>query len=342
MSTALAGLCGFSSTVIRRAALAAAAPIPDIRPDVKSCSVCRSNFSGKPPRCPIDGGPLVDVGPDLLAGRVIAGHYRIIDRRGAGATSEVYRAHDVRAGTFVAVRILSPAAARDPRHRTYFTDHATAWKKAAAETVLVPVLDVVPGGLDGRDFCVSEFVQTPALQHVLLAGAVPLPAAIDSVITLAGLLDRLHGREILARDLRPGAVFLSTTPTAVVRLSSDALVLGPVAAPDPPSGNNSFLPFVHVPYASPERLRGEPTGSPSDVYALGALFYEVLTGHPVFLGTAKEVAEQHLQSPVPVLRHVNPSMPAELEALLARMLAKVPRFRPTAAEVAKALHALRR
>lgn len=308
---------------------------------VKSCPACKSNFPAKTPRCPLDGSTLVDVGPDLLAGRVVAGRYRFIERCGAGPAAEVYRTHDVRTGALVAARVPQPKLAADPWYRARLQDQVRCFHRAAPHDALIPVLDVVEGVAGGRTLVVTEFVSTPSLPQVLMSGPVPLLAALDAGVQLAGLLEHLHAREVLARDLRAGAVFLPASPNARVRVTIDALTAGPTCPPDPVPALQGIGAHMAVGYLAPERVRGEPGAAAGDLYALGALLFEMLTGRPMFQGAVHDVVQSHLDAPPPVLRQVQPSMPPALEALLMRLFAKVARFRPTASEARAELTAVR-
>jgi serine/threonine protein kinase len=308
---------------------------------VKSCPACKSNFPGKTPRCPLDGSSLVDAGADLLGGRVVAGRYRFVDRCGAGAASEVYRTTDVRTGALVAGRILPQSAASDAWHRARVQDQVRCFHRAAPHDALIPVLDVVDNVAHGRTLVVTEFVGTPPLPHVLVSGPVALSAAVDAGVQLAALVEHLHAREVLARYLRAGSVFLPAAPGAKVRVTIDALASGLTCPGDPVPAIQSIAPHLSVGYLSPERIRGEPGAPAGDVYALGALLFEIVAGRAMFQGVPSDVVQAHLNAPPPVLRQVHASMPVALEALLMRMFAKVARFRPTASEVRAELSAVR-
>jgi eukaryotic-like serine/threonine-protein kinase len=273
------------------------------------------------------------MGPDLLGGRVLAGRYRLIDRCGASSTSEVYRSIDVKTGKTIAARILATSRASDPWYRARLRDQVGCYKRAAPHDVMVPVLDVIERVAGGRTLVMTEFVSTPPLTHVLVTGAVPLRAALEAGVQLAGFLAHIHARDVLAPDLRAGAVFLPVSAGTGVRVTIDALAQGPLCAPDVVPAIQALSPHMAAAYLAPERIRGEAGTSACDIYALGSLLFEMLTGHPMFQGTPAEVVRRHLEAPPPVLRQTVSSMPAELEALLMRTFAKVPRFRPSALDV---------
>ncbi len=308
---------------------------------MKSCPACKSNFPGKTPRCPLDGSSLIDAGADLLGGRVVAGRYRFVDRCGAGPVSEVYRTIDVRTGALVAARILPQQVAADPWYGARLQEQVRCFRRAAPHDALIPVLDVIDDVAGGRTLVVTEFVATPPLPHVLVAGPVALPAALDAGVQLAALVEHLHARDVLARDLRAGAVFLPPAAGGKVRVIFDALAMGPACALDTTSAVHSIAPHMAIGYYAPERLRGEAGAAPGDVYAMAALLFEIVAGRPAFYGASADVVRAHLEAPPPVLRHVHAAMPEALEALFMRMFAKVPRFRPSAAEVRAELVAIR-
>ncbi len=307
---------------------------------MKVCPTCKSSYPGKPPRCPLDGAMLYDLGPDLLGGRVVARHFRMVERCGAGTTADVYRAIDVNTGALVAARVPTAYGSDDATQRERLTDQVRAFRAAAPHDMLVPVLDVLERAVDGRTVVITEFVSTPALPHVLAAGPVRLDAALAAGIQIAALLEHLHARSVLARDLRAGAIFLASTGNTRVRLSIDALATGPMAAPDPVPAMRTLSPNMAAAYLCPERIRGGACTPAGDIYAFAALLFEMFTGRPAFLGDGAAVIAQHLDAPAPVLRHAAPALPRALEALLARMFAKLPRFRPTPTEVRTTLATL--
>jgi serine/threonine protein kinase len=307
---------------------------------VKTCPVCRASYPGKPPRCPLDGATLEDSGPDLLGGRVVAGRYRLVERVGVGTTAEVYRTHDLRSGAVVAARV--PVQHGHEASRVRIHDQVKAFRMAAPHEALVPVLDLLDRAVAGRVVAITEYVSAPPLPHLLAAGPLALPVALEAGARLAALLEHLHTRDVLARDLRASAVFVAATPGSVgVKLSIDALAPGPVCPPETLPSATGERAHMAIGYVAPERIRAEPVSPAADIYALGALLFEMAAGRPAFQGDAAEIVRAHLESPAPVLRQVDPAAPRALEALLARMLAKRAQFRPSAADVRRELESLR-
>lgn len=301
---------------------------------MKICPTCKAGYAGRPPRCPLDGTALVDAGADQHGGRVVGGRYRLIERCGVGPSAEVYRTHDVKAGAIVAARVPNGS---DNALRRRLADQVRAYNLVAPHPCLVPVVDVVDRVMGGRTLVVTEFVTTPALPHLLAANTVAVPQAVEAMLLLTGFLEHIHARGVVARDLRAGAVFLGVAEKVTVRVTLDALTPGPEAPVESMMPGERIARYAAAAYVAPERLRGEPATAASDVYALGALGFEILTGQQAFPGDTEAVVALHLEAPAPVLREALPGAPRALEALLARMFAKLPKYRPTVREVAEAL-----
>lgn len=283
---------------------------------------------------------LEDSGPDLLGGRVLAGRYRLVERIGVGATAAVYRTHDIRTGEVVAARV--PLTAEGEAARGRMDEQLRAFRLAAPHDALVPVRAVLDRSLSGRVVAITEYVSAPPLPQLLAAGPIARDAAVEAGIALASLLEHLHGRDVLARDLRAGAVFLSASPGATtVRVSIDALAPGPVCPPETLPAQPDGSAHIAIGYVAPERIRAEPVSPAADLYALGALLFEMLAGRPAFTGDHAHIVRAHLDAPAPVLREVDPTMPRGLEGLIARLLAKRPQYRPSAADTRRELAALR-
>jgi hypothetical protein len=249
---------------------------------VKTCPVCRASYPGKPPRCPLDGATLEDSGPDLLGGRVVAGRYRLVERVGVGTTAEVYRTHDLRSGAVVAARV--PVQHGHEASRVRIHDQVKAFRMAAPHEALVPVLDLLDRAVAGRVVAITEYVSAPPLPHLLAAGPLALPVALEAGARLAALLEHLHTRDVLARDLRASAVFVAATPGSVgVKLSIDALAPGPVCPPETHAVGDGRAHRPHTPPRPTSRrsvMRGEPVSHRGERHlrARGALLFEIPHG----------------------------------------------------------------
>jgi hypothetical protein len=276
--------------------------------------------------CPHDGTPLLGGAPwrDPLIGAVIDGRYRILVRVGEGGFAIVYHARHERLGIDVAVKVLRPELAHDRHVVARFAREARETSRIDHDNV-VRVMDF---GCAGRDmhYFVTEYVAgTPLV--VELAGQAGLPPLRVAHITaqVAAGVGRAHALGIVHRDLKPDNVMLT-------RRGADAdfakvLDFGIAAAPHAQrlTKPGDILGTPH--YMAPEQWSGGPIDERADIYALGAMVYEMLTGRPPFEGpTALSLLTKHLNDPPPLPTASLPSLRAGavFDELVGRSLAKRP------------------
>jgi tRNA A-37 threonylcarbamoyl transferase component Bud32 len=256
--------------------------------------------------------------PGLLGGRYEVG--RLI---GSGATARVYRAYDVRLTREVAVKIYDrDAVALDQRRRL----REMTIQGSISHPGVVALLD--SGDENGRTFLVMQLVEGENLAERLLGG--PMPAADVTALAdgLAEALAHVHARRIVHRDLKPANVFLS----------ADGPLIGDFGiahALDTTHITGTGLIPGTAAYLAPEQVSGEPAGPPADVYALGLILLECLTGQREYPGTMVEAAMARLTRPP----RIPEDAPATLAYTLRRMTQREPTDRPTAAKVLDMLHA---
>ncbi|WP_410614715.1 protein kinase domain-containing protein [Amycolatopsis sp. lyj-109] len=256
--------------------------------------------------------------PGLLGGRYEVG--RLI---GSGATARVYRAHDVRLTREVAVKIYDrDAVALDQRRRL----REMTIQGSISHPGVVTLLD--SGTENGRTYLVMQLVEGENLAERLLGG--PLPAADVTALAdgLAEALAHVHARRIVHRDLKPANVFLS----------ADGPLIGDFGiahALDATHITGTGLIPGTAAYLAPEQVSGEPAGPPADVYALGLILLECLTGQREYPGTMVEAAMARLTRPP----RIPEDAPAALAYTLRRMTQREPADRPTAAKVLDMMHA---
>ncbi|GFE13292.1 hypothetical protein Sgleb_13390 [Streptomyces glebosus] len=258
---------------------------------------------------------------------LIAGRYRLQDVVGRGAAGEVWRAFDESLGRPVAVKLLLPQGS-DPSAASRFRLEAQTAGRLNHPHV-VGVLDF--GEHEDRLFLVMELVEGDSLAR--LAGSGPLPAervALIAAQAAAGLA-AAHRQNIVHRDIKPANLLLD---------AAGALKLGDFGiarfVDDPGAALTATGQIVGTSlYLAPERALGRPAGPASDVYALGCVLYQLLTGRPPFQAdTALAILHQHLDaSPVPP-RQLGTSLPPAFESYLLGLLNKQPEDRPTADQVA--------
>lgn len=259
------------------------------------------------------------------------GRYEIQSELGRGGMATVYLAHDPRIERKVAVKVLPPAFLHDPSFRARFEREARIIA-ALEHTAIVPVHDF--GEENGQLYLVMRYMPGGSLGERLKAGPMPLAEASHIIGRIASALDEAHSRHIIHRDLKPdnilfdrnGEPYLSDFGIVKVAESSVAftgsMIIGTPA------------------YMSPEQAHGgKEIDGRSDIYALGVILFEMLTGRaPYQADTPMQLAMKHILDPVPSILAHKADLPAGLEVILARALAKDPADRyGTAGELAAAV-----
>jgi hypothetical protein len=260
---------------------------------------------------------------------LIAGRYRLHDPIGRGAMGEVWRAVDETLGRTVAVKLLLPHGS-DPTSASRFRLEAQTAGRLNHPYV-VGVYDF--GEYDGRLFLVMELVEGDSLARRLTTAG-PLPA--DEVARIAAQaaagLAAAHHQGIVHRDIKPANLLLDADGSLKIGDFGIARFV------DDPSGALTTTGQIVGTslYLAPERALGQPAGPACDVYALGCVLYQLLTGRPPFQAdTAVAILHQHLDTaPVPP-RQLGAGLPPAFENYLLGLLAKQPKDRPTAQQVAE-------
>lgn len=280
---------------------------------------------------------------DPRLGRTLGEKYRIDSLLGQGGLGRVYRATHVSLGSAVAVKYLLATPHADEA-RARFRREATVLA-ALRHPGIVAAHDF--GDDDGEPYLVMELVDGVSLAEAILPGGVPMPFRRIAAIAqqIARVLETAHAAKIVHRDLKPDNVMLVDLGGADHVKVLDfgiALMLGDDAGPRLTATNA----FQGTPsYMSPEQWRGRDVGPETDVYALGAVLYEMLSGEPPFDGESPaDVMAKHMFVPPPPIeeRGVGRVVPPDLEALALGALAKKPEERPTVTEVLDALEAYAR
>ncbi len=263
----------------------------------------------------------------VAVGTVLAGRYELLETVGQGGMATVYRARRASDGKLVAVKILREPYAHDREFVERFQREAVAAASLSHPNV-VPVLDSGEDG--GVRFLVMEYVEGEDLKsHLRRTGALPAARAAAIAAAVCEALQYAHAQGIVHRDIKPQNILL--TPTGQVKVTDFGIARALSAATITETG--TVLGSVH--YLSPEQARGEPVTAASDLYALGVVLYEMLTGQLPFDGESPiAVVLKHLYEEPPSPRDHNPEVPSWLEGVVRRAMAKRPEDRyPSAAHM---------
>ncbi|GAB3806548.1 protein kinase domain-containing protein [Micromonospora zhanjiangensis] len=264
--------------------------------------------------------------------RVLAGRYELVRVVGRGGMGEVWEGRDRVIGRRVAIKLL-PHDRRDVAGAELFQREART-AGALSHPGVVTVHDFGQDGDDGSLFLVMEFLVGRDLRTVLDEdGPPPVPTAVDWAAQTAAALARAHEVDVVHRDLKPANLML--TPDGQVKILDFGIARFMESLP-------SSKVMGTFPYMPPERFDGHPGNARSDLYALGCVLHELLTGRKPFDATSPaSMMSAHLtRTPVPPGR-LRPEVPAALDDLVMELLAKAPEDRPaSAAEVRDRLRGL--
>ncbi|HVB27531.1 MAG TPA: Stk1 family PASTA domain-containing Ser/Thr kinase, partial [Mycobacteriales bacterium] len=267
--------------------------------------------------------------------RVLGGRYELGEMLGHGGMAEVHRGRDIRLGRAVAIKLLRPELARDPSFQGRFRREA----QSAAALNHPAVVAVYDTGEDGEDqtlvpYIVMEYVEGRTLREVLHEEGRLLPQrALEVTAEICRALDYSHRNGIVHRDVKPGNVML--TPAGNVKVMDFGIARALTASSVTMTQTAAVIGTAQ--YLSPEQARGEAVDARSDVYSTGCLLYELLTGRPPFVADSPvAVAYQHVrEDPVPPSR-LDPDIPATVDAIVLKAMAKNPANRYQTAEEMRA------
>jgi eukaryotic-like serine/threonine-protein kinase len=259
------------------------------------------------------------------------GRYEVQSRLGSGGMGEVYRAKDLRLGRDVAIKILPQHLSSNPEAIQRLELEARAIS-ALNDANICTLYDV--GHQDGVDFIVMELLQGETLQDRLRNGPLPLKQVCEYGAQIARGLDKAHRKGILHRDLKPGNIMLTESGAKLLdfglaRASMAAATDATVSAAVLPSSLNEPGALVGtLPYMSPEQASGMDLDARSDIFSLGAVLYEMVTGRRAFQGNSQLsiVSAVINKEPEPITA-VAPLMSPSLNRLIGRCLAKDPEQR---------------
>ena len=232
--------------------------------------------------------------------------------------SEVHRGEDVLLGRPVAIKLLLDSG--DPRSVARFQQEAQILARLQHPNVIT----VFDSGVDGGDrFIVMELVEGPTLRELLDAEGRLTPERAGEIASrLASALGFAHGKAVIHRDVKPSNVLLP--PDGGVKLAD--MGIARLLSPEALTATLSVRGTAG--YISPEQVRGDRVDARADLYSLGCVLFEMLTGRTPFEGDLAALSYAHTHTPAPRVRSINPAVPAVMDELVAAMLEKDPDQRP--------------
>ncbi|HEY3134463.1 MAG TPA: protein kinase [Blastocatellia bacterium] len=250
-------------------------------------------------------------------------HYRIVRKLGAGGMGEVYLAEDTKLNRRVAIKLLQQDLIGDEDARKRLVQEAQA--AASLDHPNICAIHEV-GEAEGQCFIVMQFVEGEMLAERVNAG-LTLEQTLDVAIQIADALSEAHSRGIVHRDLKPQNIMISTSGRVKVLDFGLAKFSRPDALLDSQAGTMALTaPGVligTIPYMSPEQLEGKPADSRSDVFSVGVILFEMVTGRHPFVGdTAATIAANILMRDPPNVFELAPHTPLELQRIISKALAK--------------------
>ena len=268
----------------------------------------------------ITAGQLAQQRAHSVAGRII-GHYRLDRALGAGGMGEVYLAIDERTDRKVALKLLPDYFNNDPQRVHRFQQEARA-VLALNHPHIVTTYEV--GDVDGVSFIASEFIEGETLRQVLAQRQPSTREGLDLIMQIANALAAAHDAGVVHRDIKPENIMLRPDGYVKVLDFGVAKLSGPVASlPANPNATSPGMLIGTARYMSPEQARGIDVDGRSDLWSLGVVFYEMLTGRVPFEGATPSdcIAAILEREPAP-LQSYAPDIPAELSWSVRKMLRK--------------------
>ena len=257
--------------------------------------------------------------------------YTFLEKLGAGGMGDIYRAQDTRLNRVVAIKVLTGSTSGDPERRRRFIQEAQA-ASALNHPNIITIHDIITDG--DAQFMVMEHVQGKTLADLIPKGGLRVPQVLKLTMQMTDALQTAHSAGIIHRDLKPGNVMVTETglvkvldfglakltdPSPVTQQDDATRTMGPA----PLTVEGSIIGTVS--YMSPEQAQGKKVDTRSDIFSLGVVLYEMITGSRAFqsdttVGTLSAI----LRDDVRPIAEIAPDVPAKLEQVVTRSLMKVP------------------
>jgi len=286
---------------------------------LKICLRCDARFRGDLITCPIDGTALREP-EDAFIGRTIAGRYLIEEELGSGGMGTVYRARHQIIGRSVAMKFLEPSLVRNERQRKRFLGEARAANQINHEHII----DITDFGEteDGLVYMVMEYLEGRTLSDEIQLGPMAARRALRIATQIAQGLARAHELGVVHRDIKPANIYLVRRKAdpdyvklldfGVARIEQDLRITGQGTIVGTPE------------YIAPEQIHTAAANPSADLYSLGCVLFEMLTGRLPFEGKTTILLVKHLNDPPPKPSSVLMGIPHEIDQLVLRLLQKQP------------------
>jgi serine/threonine protein kinase len=291
---------------------------------MKTCPLCKLTYPADRTYCFVDNSDLIDL-KDTRLGSVLAGRYLLQYTLGQGGMATVYGARHQLVDRTCAIKIMSPMFARDAVVRERFRREARAAQKLTHPNII----EIFDHGEtdDGTSYIVMEQLVGSSLAEIIHLGPMDIDRAVGLMIQMARGIARAHDLDVIHRDLKPENIFICKREGGreLVKLLDFGIAR---SLHDTRLTGQGEL-FGTPQYMAPERISTLDAGPPADLYALGIIFFEMVTGElPFYSEDIASFFVKHLkETPMPPSRR-NPLVPEELETLILALLAKDPNARP--------------
>lgn len=255
------------------------------------------------------------------ANRTYGGRYAVVEPVGSGGMAEVYRARDELLGRDVAVKVLSARLSNDKSFVERFRREAQSAANLNHPNV-VSLYDY--GADDGAYYIVMEYIEGKSLGEIVADSGALLPErAAEIASDVAAALERAHSSGLVHRDIKPTNIMVTSSGQTKVTDFGIARALG--GSTEQTQMTQTGMVIGTAAYLSPEQAQGNPVDARSDVYSLGCVLYEMLTGRPPFSGDAPlAIAYKHVREDPTPPSTANPDVPRELDAVTLKALSKNP------------------
>src|SRR5215471_3368413 len=258
------------------------------------------------------------------------GPYEILSAIGAGGMGEVYRARDTRLDRAIAVKVLAPALSGNPEYRQRFEREART-VAALSHPNICPVYDI--GAHDGVDYLVMEYLEGETLAARVAKGPLAIDEALRYAIQIADALCQAHRHGVIHRDLKPGNIMLTKAGAKLLdfglakvndgRKDAPGSLSAVPTATTPLTGQGSIIGTLQ--YMAPEQLEGQEADARTDIFALGLILYEMMSGKRAFDARSQAaVISGIMTTEVPLLSSAISAVPPALDHVVATCIAKDP------------------